>query len=68
MLEYCLICSTPNLIHEPYLHDAWECYVCGTRYWIDDQSRVEFMVYHDVDFQTAEQRLRDGEVQFAPVA
>lgn len=62
--EHCLICGTLNELNEPEKAEAWECYNCRTRYWIDDQCRLEYMVRTGVRFKDAEHALKLGEPIF----
>lgn len=39
------------------LSQAWECWNCKAKYWLDDQARLEYMVHHDLTFTEAENDL-----------
>ncbi len=62
--EHCLVCGTPNQLYEPEQAEAFECVNCGTRFWIDDQCRLEYMVRLGVGFKSAEQDLKLGKPIF----
>lgn len=64
VIEHCLICGTPNQLNEPEKAEAFECISCGSRFWIDDQCRLEYMVRTGVRFQDAEQHLKLGKPIF----
>ena len=64
MKEYCLICSTQNELHGVDKAEAWECCNCKTRFWIDDQCRLEYMVRTGANFYVAESDLKLGKPIF----
>lgn len=43
--EHCLLCSSKNKLLVSDIDHAWECWNCNTRWWIDDQSKLEYMVF-----------------------
>lgn len=64
VVEHCLICGTPNELNEPEKAEAFECTSCTSRFWIDDQCRLEYMVRTNSDFKTAEADLKLGKPIF----
>lgn len=65
--EHCLLCSSKNKILIDSHSQAWECWNCNTSYWIDDQARLEYMVYNQVTSKEAERDLKRGLPYFAIV-
>jgi len=63
--EHCLLCSSANYVLIFPESQAWECWNCQSKYWIDDQARLEYMVFSSYTFQEAEQSLKDGNLIFA---
>ncbi len=46
---------------------GWECWNCQAKHWIDDECRLSYMVMEDIDGETAEQALIDGNVALATI-
>ena len=57
--EFCLLCSSKNHLVVDALTEAWECWNCCARYWLDDQARLEYCIFYDVDFAAAERDLKE---------
>lgn len=64
--EYCLICSSLNHLVVNDHCEAWECWNCHARYWLDDQARLEYMVHNDRSFAEAEQDLINPLTDISP--
>lgn len=63
--ETCPCCISVNYIfHDSPIGQAYECWNCGSRHWLDDQARLEYMVYEDVSLEQADSALEDGSVRF----
>jgi len=58
LTEHCLICSNANHLGIQQETHAWECWHCNTRWWLDDQARLEYMVHYDINFAQAETDLK----------
>ena len=65
--QHCLVCSSLNNIHEELDSQAFECWNCKQAWWLDDQARLEYMVFNDVDTLQAETDLSksDSKIMFA---
>ena len=64
--EHCLICGSANyLTIVSGAELAWECWACLERYWIDDQSKLEYMVDTNRTPQQADTDLMAGKPVFA---
>ena len=52
--EYCLLCSSLNKLLVGECDHAWECWNCQSRWWLDDQARLEYQVHNNLNFEQAE--------------
>lgn len=57
--EFCLLCSSNNHMVVDNLTEAWECWNCQARYWLDDQARLEYCIYHNIDIAIADNDLQE---------
>lgn len=65
LTESCLICDSVNHIFLDHPSaDAWECWNCQNRWWLDDMAKTAYIIVHGVEAEEAERRMRAGEVIF----
>ncbi len=58
--EYCLLCSSLNKLLINKTDHAWECWNCNSRYWLDDQARIEYMAHFSLSYDIAEEDLHSN--------
>lgn len=65
--EHCLICGSLNRLLLLPTTEAWECWNCSIKYWLDDQARLEYMVVNNLSFREANLDLEHGIPTFAAI-
>lgn len=63
--EPCLLCSSVNHIFLTPEAEAYECFYCGNKMWLDDQGRLEYMISRNRSLAEAEADLQAGKPIFA---
>lgn len=62
--EYCFLCGSKNeLVIEPN-DEAFECWNCGNPQWIDDMTRLGYMLSRHVKLKNAEKDLLQHKPHF----
>jgi hypothetical protein len=66
LIEHCLICSSVNHIFLCHPNaDAWECYNCFSKWWLnDDLGKEGYKIVHGKTDAEAEQDLKGGNMIF----
>jgi hypothetical protein len=57
---HCPICSTGQKLIDTGAAEAWECVFCTQRWWVDDQARLEYMVFHGKNTEEADADLKEA--------
>jgi len=58
LIEHCIICGSINHIFlSDYSIDAWECYNCFSKWWLNDCGKDNIMIQYDVDAEEADNML-----------
>ena len=66
--EYCLLCSSLNKLLVEETDHAWECWNCNTRWWIDDQARLEWMLWANQTAKQAEWIINFSSTKYACIS
>lgn len=62
--DYCFLCSSLNNLVIRDNDEAFECWNCGNPQWIDDTSRLLYMVTRKVKLKEAEKDLQKRKPYF----
>lgn len=65
LIQACPECDSMNysLVDTP-IAQAWDCWNCKTNHWIDDSTRLEYMVHNGVSLKQAQLDLEMGKPIF----